>query len=82
MTAAFTNLIELRLNGTLTTWNEMQHVTAAMPALQIVEIGYNFIDELSSTNSIQGSTIETINLDSNDLRDWVHISDSLRSYPL
>ncbi|KAJ7864819.1 hypothetical protein B0H14DRAFT_2440573, partial [Mycena olivaceomarginata] len=83
MTAAFTNLIELRLNGTLTTWNEMQHVTAAMPALQIVEIGYNFIDELSSTNSIhQGSTIETINLDSNELRDWVHISDSLRSYPL
>ncbi|KAJ7256464.1 hypothetical protein B0H12DRAFT_1202025 [Mycena haematopus] len=82
MTLAFTNLIELRLNGTLTTWAEMQQITAAMPVLRMVEMGYNLIDELSSTDSLQGSTIETINLDSNDLRDWVHICDSLRSYPL
>ncbi|KAJ6531237.1 hypothetical protein B0H19DRAFT_1190890 [Mycena capillaripes] len=80
MSLAFSNLIELRLNGTLTTWNEMQQVTASMPVLRIVEIGYNLIDELSSDDLIQGSTIETINLDSNDCRDWVQICDALRPY--
>ncbi|KAF8205723.1 hypothetical protein K438DRAFT_1905308 [Mycena galopus ATCC 62051] len=82
MTLAFSNLIELRLNGTLTTWAEMQQVTAAMPMLRIVEMGYNLIDEVFSNGLLPGSTIETINLDSNELRDWVQISDSLpRSYP-
>ncbi|KAF7337954.1 Tubulin-specific chaperone E [Mycena venus] len=80
MTLAFSHLIELRLNGTLTTWNEMQQITAAMPILRIIEMGYNLIDELSTGDLSQGSTIETINLDSNDLRDWVHIYDSLQPY--
>ncbi|KAK7038108.1 tubulin-specific chaperone E [Favolaschia claudopus] len=78
---AFPNLIELRLNHTLTTWKEMQRVTAAMPALQIIEVGYNFIDKLSSPSLVQESKISTINLDSNNLDNWVHISDSLQSYP-
>ncbi|KAJ7685581.1 hypothetical protein DFH06DRAFT_1358117 [Mycena polygramma] len=81
MALAFCNLIELRLNGTLTTWAEMQQVTAAMPVLKIVEIGYNHIDELYSGELIRGSTIETINLDSNECRDWVQICNSVRPYP-
>lgn len=79
---AFSNLIELRLNGTLTTWREMQRVTAAMPVLKIVEMGYNLIDQLFSDDPVQGSTIENINLDTNDCHDWVHICDSLRPYSL
>ncbi|KAJ7461535.1 hypothetical protein FB451DRAFT_1268490 [Mycena latifolia] len=79
MTLAFSNLIELRLNGTLMTWKEMQQVTAAMPVLKIVEMGYNLIDEISSADR-QRSAIETINLDSNDLRSWVNVCDSLQSY--
>ncbi|KAJ6525499.1 hypothetical protein DFH09DRAFT_1046450 [Mycena vulgaris] len=80
LTLAFANLIELRLNGTLMTWKEMQQVTTAMPVLKIVEMGYNLIDELSSDDLLQGSSIATINLDSNDLHSWVHICDSLRPY--
>ncbi|KAJ7481176.1 hypothetical protein B0H11DRAFT_2157842 [Mycena galericulata] len=81
MILAFSNLVELRLNGTLTTWKEMKQVTATMPVLRIVEMGYNLIDELSSGEPVQvGSAIETINLDSNDCHDWVHICDSLRPY--
>jgi hypothetical protein len=80
MTLAFSNLIELRLNGTLTTWNEMQQVIISMPVLRIVEMGYNLIDELSSDNLIRESTIEMINLDSNELLDWVHICGSLGAF--
>lgn len=80
MTLAFSNLIELRLNGTLTTWKEMQQVTAAMPFLRIVELGYNLITELSPADLVQESAIETINLDSNNCHDWVHICESLGSY--
>ncbi|KAJ7137777.1 outer arm dynein light chain 1 [Mycena epipterygia] len=82
MGLAFSNLTELRLNGTLMTWREMQRVTAAMPVLKIVEMGYNLIDQLSSGDPVQGSAIENINLDSNDCHDWVHICDSLRPYSL
>ncbi|KAJ7766787.1 hypothetical protein B0H16DRAFT_1309252 [Mycena metata] len=81
MALAFSNLIELRLNGTLITWQEMQQVTSTMPVLRIVEIGYNLIDDLTSSNALfQASTIETLNLDTNDCRDWIHIYDSIRVY--
>ncbi|KAJ6618857.1 hypothetical protein B0H10DRAFT_2217348 [Mycena sp. CBHHK59/15] len=80
MALAFNNLMELRLNGTLMTWEEMQQVTASMPVLCIVEMGYNFIEKLSSVETNKGSTVETINLDSNNCRDWVHICESLRPY--
>ncbi|KAJ7085686.1 CAP Gly-rich domain-containing protein [Mycena belliarum] len=82
MTLAFSNLTELRLNGTLMTWQEMQQVTASMPILKIVEMGYNRIESISSADFAYGSTIETLNLDSNDLHSWVNICDSLRSYPV
>ncbi|KAJ7681776.1 hypothetical protein B0H17DRAFT_1075669 [Mycena rosella] len=80
MTLAFSKLTELRLNGTLMTWKEMQQVTAAMPVLKIVEMGYDLINEVSSPELLHGSTIETINLDSNNLRNWVDICDALRPY--
>ncbi|KAJ7149343.1 hypothetical protein C8R46DRAFT_1179791 [Mycena filopes] len=81
MALAFSNLIELRLNGTLITWREMQQVTASMPVLRIVEIGYNLIDDLTSSDDpFRTSTIQTLNLDTNECRDWIHICESLRSY--
>ncbi|KAJ7161512.1 hypothetical protein C8R43DRAFT_1063744 [Mycena crocata] len=80
MAVAFSNLIELRLNGTLTTWREMKQVTAAMPVLKVVEMGYNLLEDLSSDTVVQESAIETINLDSNDCHDWSHVCYSLRPY--
>ncbi|KAJ7217128.1 hypothetical protein GGX14DRAFT_602135 [Mycena pura] len=80
---AFTNLIELRLSATLMAWKDMQQVTTAMPALQTIELGYNLIEQLSSEGGlVQGSTIKTINLDSNNCHDWAHICDALQPYTL
>ncbi|KAJ7074091.1 hypothetical protein C8F01DRAFT_8067 [Mycena amicta] len=79
-TTSFANLIELRLNATLTTWHEMQLITGTMPRLRIVEIGYNRLDQLCS--SVPGSAaLESINLDSNSLRDWNLICTALIHYP-
>ncbi|KAK7040916.1 hypothetical protein VNI00_009512 [Paramarasmius palmivorus] len=77
---AFLNLLELELNGTLTTWSEFQNITAFMPRLRAVEMGYNRLIRLTSSNSHQ-SSIQTLNLDTNDLSDWNNLCDTLKSFP-
>ncbi|KAJ7632998.1 hypothetical protein FB45DRAFT_914126 [Roridomyces roridus] len=76
---AFSNLLQLRLNGTLITWPEVKQVTSVMPALRVVELGYNLISKLSSGG--ESSALESINLDSNECNDWVHICDCFQHYP-
>jgi Leucine-rich repeat (LRR) protein len=60
----------------------MQDVTAVMPNLRLVEIGYNNLSRLSVLDNppANESTIQTINLDSNECHDWVHICGSVGPY--
>ena len=90
LSTAFLNITELQINKTLLTWNEMQAIIAFMPRIQTVEMGYNHIHRLSDDNEEQISdpsssnagilALQTLNLDSNHLRDWVHILQSLQPY--
>ncbi|KAG6854713.1 hypothetical protein C0991_002426 [Blastosporella zonata] len=67
MESAFLNLTELQLNGTLLPWSEMQDATAAMPNLEIIEMGYNSLKYLHTSDEYPPikKTVRVINLDSN-----------------
>jgi hypothetical protein len=60
----------------------MQEVTAYMPKLEVVELGYNLLCWLvpSTFQSPPESTIISFNLDSNECCDWSHICQALRRY--
>uniref|UniRef100_A0A0W0FPT5 Tubulin-specific chaperone e n=1 Tax=Moniliophthora roreri TaxID=221103 RepID=A0A0W0FPT5_MONRR len=77
---AFNNLLELELNGTLTTWSEFQKITAFMPRLHAVEMGYNRLGRLTSSDSLN-SPIQCLNLDTNELSDWNNFRDAAKSFP-
>lgn len=79
---AFLRLAELQLNDTLITWADMQVITAFMPQLQAVEMGYNKLTRLGGDKppSSPNSTILSINLDSNLCSDWIHIWGALKKY--
>lgn len=85
--AAFSHLTDLHLNGTMTTWAEMQQITAAMLSLQVVEIGYNRISRLVTSDyhfeagiDPVAPAIQMINLDSNEIDDWAHVCQALNTY--
>jgi hypothetical protein len=83
LAAAFENLEELQLNDTLLTWRDMQVLMTAMPGLKIVELGYNQLSRLSSEDQPAippHPTLQSLNLDSNFLSDWVHVCFSLALY--
>jgi hypothetical protein len=82
LTNAFLTLTELQLNDTLMTWVDMQVITAFMPQLQAVEMGYNKLTQLGGDKppSSPNSTILSINLDSNLCSDWIHIWGALKEY--
>lgn len=84
METSFLCLTELQINGTLVTWREMQIITAFMPQLRSVEMGYNQIDNLSSGSdkSLSNSSIQVINLGNNLCSDWVQMCSSLQPYRL
>ncbi|EEB93744.1 hypothetical protein MPER_07563 [Moniliophthora perniciosa FA553] len=77
---AFNNLLELELNGTLTTWSEFRKITAFMPKIRAVEMGYNRLGKLTSSDSFD-SPIQSLNLDTNELLDWNNICDTAKSFP-
>ncbi|TFK94748.1 RNI-like protein [Polyporus arcularius HHB13444] len=73
---AFQRLEELQLSGTLVSWAELQILLPHMPALSTVELGYNRMKGLSSDRQPQSTwprntTVQTVNLDSNEL-DSIH----------
>ncbi|TCD68444.1 hypothetical protein EIP91_010730 [Steccherinum ochraceum] len=84
MERAFRNLKELQLNATLTTWSESRVITAYMPALELLELGYNRLRVLAEDNPnvtpaptppLQGNhSIRTVNFDGNRLQSWEEIS--------
>jgi tubulin-specific chaperone E len=90
MASAFSNLIELQLNGTLTTWHQLtQFLLPYMPKIELVEMGYNGLTRLcvelkgltATGKKPPPSTIQTLNLDGNNLSDWNDICRSIDPYP-
>ncbi|KAI0032818.1 hypothetical protein K488DRAFT_49021 [Vararia minispora EC-137] len=80
-TQLFQRLTELQLSGTLMSWQAMLDVIARMPALKHLEMGYNRLSTLDSDQSggPEGTGLELINFDSNQLSHWDGICHSLRS---
>ena len=76
---AFRSVYELQLNTTLTPWNAMQDIIHYMPALRVIEMGYNRIRSLSAGPGSHAS-LEELNLDSNLLSNWSEICAALRSF--
>ncbi|KAK0463664.1 uncharacterized protein EV420DRAFT_1618636 [Desarmillaria tabescens] len=81
MSPAFMRVTDLQLNDTLTSWNQLLEIIRFMPRLQQVEMGYNRLKRLSKGLGTVSptATIQSINLDSNSLSDWIHIMESLGS---
>jgi hypothetical protein len=65
------------------TWAEMQIVTANMPKLNVVELGYNGLSTFPPSNSpvLATNVIRVLNLDGNQCDDWSHVCEALRAYP-
>lgn len=84
MRGAFPKLLELQLNGTLIDWPEMQWITAYMPQLSSVELGYNALSQLAEAvepTPPSSAPLENVNLDGNSLTNWLNILPHLQTYP-
>jgi hypothetical protein len=78
---AFSRLTELQLNGTLMTWQAIMGVVCLMPRLQRLESGYNRLQYLSPLPQNHPElVITTLNLDSNQLSNWVETCQALVSF--
>jgi hypothetical protein len=83
MPSAFLRLKELQLNKTRMTWPEVEQIIALMPKLELVELGYNELRQLTSEGSSDtagASTIQVLNFDGNELDDWSHVARALGRY--
>ena len=83
--SAFLNLTEIQLNGTLLSWPEVYGIITKMPALRGLEMGYNRLSSLSTGGGSdpQGPhpTIQTLNLENNELAEWTIIASSICLMP-
>lgn len=80
---AFRTVTEIQLNDTLMTWTDMRTITAFMPHLQLIEIGYNRLTRLAGDKppkTFMNPSVQFINLDSNYLSEWTHLCTSLKSF--
>ncbi|KAH8826871.1 CAP Gly-rich domain-containing protein [Flagelloscypha sp. PMI_526] len=81
MRNGFPHLQELQLNGTLINWSEMQCLTAYMPTLHSIELGYNQLHTVSGDQPPpQLAPLSSVNFDSNSLKDWVNVIGAIRQY--
>ncbi|THH19470.1 hypothetical protein EW146_g1699 [Bondarzewia mesenterica] len=80
---AFQHITELQLNATLLTWQAVLNVLSLIPALHQLEFGYNRLTSLASEKypETSSSSLELLNLDSNDLADWIDICQALQNFP-
>lgn len=81
--SSLSNLEELRINQTLTNWNEIVTLIFAMPRLKYLEAGGNRMDVLGGDILTPGSAamLKTLNLDENKLQDWTDIMSSTSQFP-
>jgi len=82
LTDAFPRLKEIQLNDTRLTWTDMKLITAYMPQLEAIEMGYNQLSRLvdATFSTSYNTTVRFLNLDTNLISDWLHICASLREY--
>lgn len=81
LAAAFPRLTELLLNATLTPWAHMQEITAPMPRLEAIEMGYNHLTDLApSAECVAHPGIRAINLEGNECADWAVVCGRLQEY--
>jgi hypothetical protein len=83
LTDAFPRLKEIQLNDTRMTWTDMKLITAFMPQLEAIEMGYNQLSRLADatfSTSSYNTTVRFLNLDTNLISDWVHVCTSLKEY--
>ncbi|KIL69842.1 hypothetical protein M378DRAFT_1050127 [Amanita muscaria Koide BX008] len=79
---AFNNVVELQLNRTMTIWSDMMTVTSLMPHLQTVEMAYNRLSQLDTTDELASrSTIQSVNLEGNFCSDWNHLCNRFKLFP-
>lgn len=81
--SSFLNLEELRINQTLSNWNEIITLVCAMPKLKHLESGRNRMKSLGSgiANTLRSAAmLKTLNLDENSLQDWIDIMSSTSNF--
>lgn len=81
----FNSLTELGLNNTLISWHDITKVTATMPKLRTLEVGYNRFtdDSLKSSHPLwRNTSVRAINLDTNQISEWEDICTALLELPL
>ena len=61
------------------TWPEMETIAEMIPTLRIVEMGYNRLTDLHSSDTVL-SNIQVINLDGNEIKHWSHIHHRFQFY--
>ncbi|KAH9951861.1 hypothetical protein B0H21DRAFT_714574 [Amylocystis lapponica] len=77
--SAFAHLRELQLNATLTPWTELCTLLHGMPALRLVETGYNRLTALPSAPP-PACPLDELNLDTNELDSWPAVCAALRPF--
>ncbi|KAF8515830.1 hypothetical protein BU17DRAFT_76775 [Hysterangium stoloniferum] len=72
LSSKFSQLLELRLNGTLMMWEEIHRILPSFPSLRYLEFGLNSITVLTVVDdpSTSLTNIDTLNLEQNQLKDW------------
>lgn len=82
LTDAFPRLKEIQLNDTRLTWTDMKSITACMPQLEAIEMGYNQLSRLAADklSTSYNTTLHSLNLDTNIISDWTHVCASLKEY--
>ncbi|KIY65490.1 hypothetical protein CYLTODRAFT_400351 [Cylindrobasidium torrendii FP15055 ss-10] len=90
MMTSFEHLKELHLNETLISWTQAQTVICLLPRLEVIELGYNRMDHLidkgdpitADRSGVTGSfnSLQSLNLDANELCNWEDIISSLQRY--
>ena len=84
---AFCKLLEVQLSATLTTWAQLRNILKFIPSLRLVEMGHNRLLPLNSGRSDAGhrpsllvsENLEILNLDGNELVNWLSVCESLET---
>jgi Leucine-rich repeat (LRR) protein len=80
-----TSTKELFLNDNATSWEQAMLLSPMFPALEHIQLGHNFISTLSpwpaSNNFKPYPALQDLNLDDNQLSDWMQIIKAISVFP-
>ncbi|KAF8586092.1 RNI-like protein [Ramaria rubella] len=74
---AFANVLDVRLNGTLITWEDMLRLLSSFSRLQNLELGLNDLQNLSPPPLPFTTNLATLNLEKNRISHWESTMKSL-----